>query len=112
MDWWPLAVSAACAGMLMPLAMHVRSIGQSDQGVERLHEVPTSRLGGIVVVVACAVTTALSLSGGRDPAYPGLPLMLAAVPVVLCAVAEDLTRKVRPHYRTAAAVVSAMIASA
>ena len=59
MDWWPFAVSAACAGMLMPLAIHVRSIGHGEHhGVQRLHDVPTSRLGGIVVVVACAVTMA------------------------------------------------------
>ena len=112
MDWWPFAVSAVCAGMLMPLAMHVRSIGQQDHGVQRLHDVPTSRLGGVVVVVACAVTTALILSGGRELAPPALPLLLAAVPVVLTGIAEDLTRKVRPRYRMAAAVVSAMIASA
>src|SRR5262245_38038462 len=111
MDWWPFAVSALCAGMLMPLAMQVRSIGQEDHGVQRLHDVPTSRLGGIVVVVACAVTTALHLSGGLDVS-PGLPLILAAIPVVLFGLAEDLTRKVRPRYRMAAAVVSAMVASA
>ena len=110
MDWWPFAVSAACAGMLMPLAMHVRSIGQEDHGVQRLHDVPTSRLGGIVVVVACAVTTALVLADARDNV--GLPLLLAAVPVVLFGLAEDLTRNVRPRYRMAAAVVSAMVASA
>ena len=45
-------------------------------------------------------------------AFPGLPLMLAAVPVVLFGLAEDLTRKVRPRYRMAAAVLSAMLASA
>jgi UDP-N-acetylmuramyl pentapeptide phosphotransferase/UDP-N-acetylglucosamine-1-phosphate transferase len=96
----------------MPLAMHVRSIGQEDHGVQRLHDVPTSRLGGIVVVVSCAVTTALVLAGGRDIAIPDLPLMLAAIPVVLFGLAEDLTRKVRPRYRMAAAILSAMAASA
>src|SRR5678815_4545215 len=112
MGWWSFAVSAVCAGMLTPLAMHVRSLGHEFYGVQRLHDVPTSRLGGIVVVVACAVTTALVLSGGRDVVFAGLPLMLAAVPVVLIGLAEDLTRTVRPRYRMAAAVVSAMAASA
>ena len=42
----------------------------------------------------------------------GLPLVLAVVPVVLFGLAEDLTRQVRPRYRMAAAVVSAMLASA
>jgi len=112
MDWWPFAVSAACAGMLMPLALHVHSIGHVDHGVQRLHDVPTSRLGGVVVVVACAVTLALLLADGREVSSPGFPLMLAAIPVVMLGLTEDLTRQVRPRYRMAAAVVSAMVASA
>ncbi len=113
MDWWPFVVSAACAGMLMPLAIHARAIGSDEfVGVQRLHEVPTSRLGGIVVVVACAITLAMVLSYGRDAGFVGLPLVLAVVPVVLFGLAEDLTRQVRPRYRMAAAIVSAVIASA
>ena len=112
MDWWSFAVSAACAGMLMPLAMHVRSVAYGQHGgVQRLHDVPTSRLGGVVVVVACSVTLAMVLSDG-DMGLSGLPLILAAVPVVLVGLVEDMTRGVRPHYRMAAAVISAMIASA
>jgi len=83
MDFWSFAVSAVCAGMLMPLAMHVRSVGyEQHDGVQRLHDVPTSRLGGVVVVVACSVTLAMVLSDG-DMGISGLPLILAAVPVVL-----------------------------
>lgn len=113
MEWWPFVVSAACAGMLMPLAIHVRSFGHDEpRGVQRLHDVPTSRLGGIVVVVACAITAATVLSYGDNSGVVGLPLVLAVVPVVLFGLAEDLTRKVRPRYRMAAAVASAMLASA
>jgi UDP-N-acetylmuramyl pentapeptide phosphotransferase/UDP-N-acetylglucosamine-1-phosphate transferase len=43
--------------------------------------------------------------------YAGIPVMLAAIPVVLFGLAEDLTRRVRPRYRMAAAVMSAAIAS-
>jgi len=112
MDWWPFAVSAACAGMLMPLAIHARSFGHGDfHGVQSLHDVPTSRLGGVVVVVACAITMAMVLSYGQDKGFVGLPLVLAVVPVVLFGLAEDLTRQIRPRYRMAAAVLSAMLAS-
>ena len=113
MDWWPFVVSAACAGMLMPLAVHARSIGHGEfHGVQRLHDVPTSRLGGVVVVVACAITMAMVLSYARDAVFVGLPLVLAVVPVVLFGLVEDMTREVRPRYRMAAAVLSAMLASA
>ena len=113
MDWWPLVVSAACAGTLMSLATRARSIGRDEpHGVQKLHQIPTSRLGGIAVVAACAATLAVFLAFGRGPLPPELPLALAAVPVVLFGLAEDLTRRVRPRYRMAAAVVSAMLASA
>jgi len=35
--------------MLMLLAMHVRSIGQEVYGVQRLHDVPTSRFTAYTV---------------------------------------------------------------
>jgi UDP-N-acetylmuramyl pentapeptide phosphotransferase/UDP-N-acetylglucosamine-1-phosphate transferase len=112
-DWWPFFVSAACAGTLMALAIGVRSIGRDEsRGVQSLHRIPTSRLGGIVIVIACAATLAVFLAFGRGHWPPELPLALAAVPVVLFGLAEDLTRRVRPRYRMGAAVVSAMLASA
>ena len=48
-DWWPIAVSAVCAGILVPLAIRARSIGHDEPGgVQKLHRVPTSRLGGLI----------------------------------------------------------------
>jgi UDP-N-acetylmuramyl pentapeptide phosphotransferase/UDP-N-acetylglucosamine-1-phosphate transferase len=112
-DWWPFVISAACAGILMPLTINARGWGHDEpHGVQKLHVVATSRLGGIVIVVACAATLAVLLAYGRGHGPPELPLVLAAVPVVLFGLAEDLTRRVRPRYRMAAAVVSAMLASA
>jgi len=86
MDFWSFAVSAVCAGMLMPLAMHVRSVGHDPHdGVQRLHDVPTSRLGGVVVVVACSVTLAMVLSDGDKQgaakAYPRAPESIQSVSV-------------------------------
>ena len=113
-DWWPFGFSAICAGILMPLAIDVRgrSAATNPAACSTLHRVPTSRLGGIVIVIACAATLAVVLAFGRGHWPPELPLVLAAVPVVLVGLAEDLTRRVRPRYRMAAAVVSAMLASA
>jgi UDP-N-acetylmuramyl pentapeptide phosphotransferase/UDP-N-acetylglucosamine-1-phosphate transferase len=110
---WPFAVSAICAGVLMPLAIGVRSMGRDRPGgVRKLHVTSTSRLGGIVMVVACSVTLAVVLDNGHGPLPPELPLALAAVPVVLVGLLEDLTARVRPRYRMVAAVVSGALASA
>jgi UDP-N-acetylmuramyl pentapeptide phosphotransferase/UDP-N-acetylglucosamine-1-phosphate transferase len=112
-DWWPFGFAAICAGILVPLAIGMRSIGRDHPGaIQHVHHIPTSRLGGIVIVIACAATLAVFLAFGRGHWPPQLPLVLAAVPAVLFGLAEDLTRRVRPRYRMGAAVVSAMLASA
>jgi UDP-N-acetylmuramyl pentapeptide phosphotransferase/UDP-N-acetylglucosamine-1-phosphate transferase len=114
MVWWPFAVSAASAAILMPLVICARSIGHDEPGgIQKLHVVSTSRLGGIVImmVVAGFPMLAVALETARGALSPAMPLVLAALPVVLCGLAEDLTRRVRPRYRIAAAVVSAMLAS-
>lgn len=112
-DWWPIAASAACAGILMPLAIFARGIGADDpQGLRKLHFVPTSRLGGAVVVAACLAALAVVPADPLAGPAAALPLVVAAMPVVLAGLLEDLTRAVRPRYRMLAAVAAAVLASA
>ena len=112
MEWWPLVVSAACAGILMPLVIRARSIGHDElAGVQRLHLVRTSRLGGVVVVAACLVALGVAISTEQAALSAALPLALAALPVVAVGLCEDLTHHVRPPYRIAASVISAALAS-
>jgi hypothetical protein len=90
--------------MLMPLAIHVALDQPSTlQGVQSLHDVPDVRLGGIVVVVACAITMAMVLRtdmtmDSKDSRWcsPRFP----------CAVRPCRGRdpQVRPRFRMAAAV--------
>jgi hypothetical protein len=59
-DGWPFGFAAICAGILMPLAIRARSIGRDEPGgIQHLQLASTSRLGGIVIVVACAATLAV-----------------------------------------------------
>lgn len=79
LDWWPIAVSAACAGILMPLALHTRSIGHDEpDGVQKLHLVPTSRLGGVVVIVAYFAALAVALALAHIGLSSALPMALAS----------------------------------
>ena len=113
MEWWPLVVSAACAGILMPLVIRARSIGHDEPaGVQKLHLVRTSRLGGVIVVVACLAVLGVAASIGQAGLSAALPLALAALPVVAVGLREDLTHHVRPRYRMAASVISGALASA
>jgi len=112
-DWWPIAVSAVCTGILVPLAIRARWIGHDDPtGIQKLHLVPTSRLGGVAVVVAYFAALAVALTAGHLGLSSALPMALAALPVVLVGLIEDLTRRVRPRYRMLGAVVSGALASA
>ena len=96
----------------MPLAICARSIGVDEaDGARKLHFVPTSRLGGAIVVIACLAALAVAPVSGPPGFSTALPLVLAALPVALAGLFEDLTRSVRPRYRMLAAVVSAMLAS-
>ena len=112
-DAWPIVVSAICAVVLMPLAIFARSIGHDAPGVGRkLHDVPTSRLGGLVVFAAYLAVLALALWTGHVSLSAALPLALCAIPVVAVGLWEDITFNVRPRYRMAAAVMSGALASA
>src|SRR5258705_550781 len=108
-----VAASAICVGILMPLAIHARSIGyDAPGGVQKLHRVATSRLGGMVVVIGYFVVLGIAQRIGHAAALAStLPLALAALPVALVGLSEDLTGHVRPRIRMVAAVASAALAS-
>ncbi len=52
-DCLPAAFAATAAAILMPVAMNARRFGHDDDfdGVQKGHEVPTSRLGGVMLII-------------------------------------------------------------
>ena len=113
LDWWLIAATAIVTGALMPVAIRARSIGHDPVlGVQKLHAVPTSRLGGVVIVVAFVAVAGFARIFGSTTMSVAWLLALAGLPVVAMGVWEDVTRSVRPRYRMFAAVISAAIASA
>ena len=113
LDYWPFVAAAVCTGILMPVAICARSIGRDRGGrVQTTHVAPTSRLGGMVIVIVFVMTVGLALVMHSPSLWAAAPLAAVALPVVLAGLAEDLTRAVRLRYRLLAAVVSAALASA
>ena len=111
-EWWFVVVPALCAAILMPVAIRARSIGHDHaDGIQAMHVVPTSRLGGAIVFIAFAAAVLVARQTGYADLGAALPLALAAIPVVAAGLAEDLTRRVRPRWRMLAAIASAALAS-
>lgn len=112
-EWWFAAVPAFIAVAAMPAAIRARTIGHDHaDSVQAMHVVPTSRLGGAIVYLAFLAVTLVSHGSDALDLEPALTLALAAIPVVVVGVWEDVTRRVRPRYRLLAALVSAALASA
>jgi UDP-N-acetylmuramyl pentapeptide phosphotransferase/UDP-N-acetylglucosamine-1-phosphate transferase len=85
----------------------VLSIGHdSNEGVQKFHVKPTSRLGGVAIFLGLAVS-GTSMSGIAEFNHYSAWFLLAAVPVWLAGLTEDVTRRVGPTLRLVMATLSA-----
>jgi UDP-N-acetylmuramyl pentapeptide phosphotransferase/UDP-N-acetylglucosamine-1-phosphate transferase len=111
-DWWPPGFAALCAAVLMPIAIRSRRIGHDSDfhGVQKMHTVSTSRLGGISVFVAYLAVLIVAEQIEDAALSLALPLLLCSLPVVAVGVWEDITRGVHAWHRLAGAVVSGALA--
>jgi len=85
----------------------VLSIGHdSNEGVQKFHVNPTSRLGGIAIFLGLAAS-GMAESGLAEVHHYSFGFLLAAIPVWLAGLTEDLTRRVGPTLRLVMAAFSA-----
>ena len=112
-DLLPAAVAALCAAVLMPLAIHARRIGHDHDfdGVQKVHDVPTSRLGGVILAMAYFVAVGLAYRLDPVASTAAVALAACALPVLLVGLWEDIARGIHPWHRLAGAVASAAVAS-
>jgi UDP-N-acetylmuramyl pentapeptide phosphotransferase/UDP-N-acetylglucosamine-1-phosphate transferase len=84
----------------------ILSIGHdSAQGVQKFHVNPTSRLGGIAIFLGLAASGA-AVSRVAEFSHYSFWFLLAAIPVWLAGLTEDLTRRVGPTLRLVMATLS------
>ena len=99
-------VSVAGTWLLCRLTK-VMSIGHdSNEGVQKFHFNPTSRLGGVAIFLGLAAC-GMSVSGVAEFNHYSFWFLLAALPVWLAGLTEDLTRRVGPTLRLVMATLSA-----
>lgn len=85
----------------------VISIGHdSATGVQKFHVNPTSRLGGVAIFLGLAVS-GLAVPAVAEFQHYSFWFLLAAMPVWLAGLTEDLTRRVGPTLRLVMATLSA-----
>jgi UDP-N-acetylmuramyl pentapeptide phosphotransferase/UDP-N-acetylglucosamine-1-phosphate transferase len=109
--WLAAAVSA---GIVLTLVVRASRWGMElgSAGSQHIHVVPTSRLGGAAIFLGFVVAIAIALKLELMPLQPALPLLIAALPVQVVGLWEDVTHRVTPRRRLLAAVFSAALASA
>ncbi len=83
-----------------------------EYGVQKFHVRPTSRLGGVAIAIGLVISGLFSLGRIEDPLYSevhhySLWMLVAATPIWLAGLAEDLTHKVGPTVRLIMATLSA-----
>ncbi len=109
--WLPSAVSAVIVLALVVRA-HSRIADLSLNDPQHIHVGFTSRLGGLAIVIGFAVAVAIALQFGSVPLFPAVSLLIAALPVAIVGLWEDLTHRASPKHRLLAALFSAALASA
>jgi UDP-GlcNAc:undecaprenyl-phosphate GlcNAc-1-phosphate transferase len=78
----------------------------SNVGVQKFHVNQTSRLGGVAIFLGLSVS-GLAVSGNAEFHHYSFWFLLAAIPVWLGGLTEDVTRKVGPTLRLVMATFSA-----
>lgn len=85
----------------------VLTIGHdSAQGVQKFHVNPTSRLGGVAIILGLSVSS-LATPRITEIQHYSFWFLLAAMPVWVAGLIEDLTRRVGPTFRLVMATLSA-----
>lgn len=75
----------------------------SDEGVQKNHERPTPRVGGIAIAIG--LLAGFLFLPGPERSVAGL-ILVAALPALLIGVIEDITKTVPPRVRLMAALLS------
>jgi len=97
--------------MAITLIVHLRWNNESAAGLQNIHLERTSRLGGAALVIGYMVALGVGLRLHLIALFPALPLLIAALPVFVVGLWEDVAHRVPPRQRLLAALVSAALAS-
>lgn len=102
-----LAVSGLLAlALVMTRNLHGHLTLDSHEGVQKLHDTPTPRIGGVAVALGL-IGGGLALPAATQPLW--WLICLAALPAFLSGLAEDITKRVGVRTRLLATIFSGVL---
>jgi UDP-GlcNAc:undecaprenyl-phosphate/decaprenyl-phosphate GlcNAc-1-phosphate transferase len=104
------ALSLLVAIVCVALARGGLGIETQTQSARRFHSGRASRLGGVAVLAGFSAALLVAVYRNALSEQQAVLTLVVALPVFLAGIAEDLTHKVGPVWRLAAAAVSAALA--
>jgi UDP-N-acetylmuramyl pentapeptide phosphotransferase/UDP-N-acetylglucosamine-1-phosphate transferase len=100
----------ACALLVLTQRWHGKLSLDSDlNGVQKLHAVPVPRVGGLGVVIGLMIGIAVGHHLNGETYRLVIPVLLAASPVFLAGILEDITKRVSVRARLLASFTSAAL---
>lgn len=99
-----------CALLVLTQRWHGKlSLDNDLGGVQKLHAVPVPRVGGLGVVIGLMIGIAVGHQLNGETYRLAIPVLLAAGPVFLAGILEDITKRVSVRSRLLASFASAAL---
>jgi UDP-N-acetylmuramyl pentapeptide phosphotransferase/UDP-N-acetylglucosamine-1-phosphate transferase len=98
---------AICLGIVWTQHLHGAHTLDSDSGVQKIHEEPTPRIGGVAILIG------LVIGWFFTPTEVGVvlgPILIASLPAFFAGVAEDIVKRGRVTERLLATFASGVLA--
>jgi UDP-N-acetylmuramyl pentapeptide phosphotransferase/UDP-N-acetylglucosamine-1-phosphate transferase len=95
-----------CSIVLKVQLRHWGFAVDTQVGPQKIHQDPTPRIGGVGLVIGMLLQAALSASDTNNLTWL---VVLAALPVFIAGVAEDVTKEISPHIRLFAAFLTGVV---
>lgn len=100
-------VSLVCVLLVFTQPYHAHLTLDSTFGVQKFHEAPTPRIGGVAIFIGLALAVLLVPRSVRALL---LPMVVAAIPAFVSGLSEDMTKRVSGRTRLMATMASGILA--
>jgi len=102
-----LASFVICLGIVLTIRWHGAHTLDSERGVQKIHDQPTPRIGGLAIFIGLAIGWAMA---PKEVAVLLGPMLIAALPAFLAGTVEDIVKRGRVTERLLATFASGVLA--